>query len=1181
MRSPGRFLRMLLAAVCLVVSQPTWTAPETGRVDLPRFPSLSPDGEELVFSWGGDLWLASVSGGEARRLTRHSLDDLHSSWSPDGQWLTFSSMRDGYMNLWRINRDGTQLEQLTYSDRFIRYPDVHQGQDGEPVITFSSLLEADVYREQRPYQLSAEGGDFTRLHDAFGSEPRVSPDGNRIVFTRGGYYHDWPRRHYRGPDAMNIWLYDREDESFEAFTERDGDDGSAQWAGDDSLVFMSDRHNETVNLFRADPEADSDEADRLTDFDGRDVLNFDVSQDGRKAVMQVWDTLYTLDLTDSEATPQAVSLRAGDDRDRDYELRRINREVTEAALSPDGETMAYIAYGRVYVRHMDEYSPTRSVTPGSHARHRDLAWSPDGGTLFFTSDQDGTESIYGARVALTRSEIRASHGMGGEFPGAVVMPSEYAESGDATESVTESSGQVNDDAPEPGSGADPDDPFAPVDPGQPMVDPAADPDPMASDPEPADDPEPAAEEPEPEDKPDRLPSPGDPGRWHDAVSFDVAQVVKTKKNDREASPSPDGRYLVFRRGRGDLVVKDRRTEETRTLVEGWDSQIHWRWSPDGRHIAYAQNDLNFSSNIFVVPVDGSRDPVNITRHPRNDRNPRWSADGRKLSFISNRSGENYDLYRVYLDPALEQKGRREQVAYYRDARRSAEKTKPLTLTGESRDVIDSLGTLRLEDAFRRTERVSSSPRHQTGNEMTPGGDRYVFNSAGEGLIVMNWDGSERRRLGPAASVQQLSLSGDRAVVVHGGRVAVVKLDNGDVFHPDIEDRIRIDLAKQSRQKFREAARVIEEGFYRPDMKGLDWPALVDEYEGLISRTRTPSEFSDVINRMLGELSASHMGVNNPGPASERREPSGRLGIQETRVELDGGYHGYRVDEVVPGSPADRGALRLQQGDIITGIELQPFEAEQTLLRRLRGHVGEEVIVSFRRPTQDGHERMKTLITPIDYGELSQLRYDDFRERSRQRVHELSDGRLGYIHIQSMNQTSLEEFQGDLYAAAYGKDGLIIDVRNNGGGSTTDRILTSIMAEEHAYTVPAGADPSQTGHYPQDRLDAPRYTLSINMLANEKSYSNAEILAHAFSTLDRGTLVGEQTYGGVISTGSHRLIDGATVRRPFRGWYLPDGTDMEHHGAKPDIRVTQTPEDEIEGRDRQLERAVEDMLERID
>ncbi|EWH03376.1 hypothetical protein Q427_03645 [Halomonas sp. BC04] len=274
-------------------------------------------------------------------------------------------------------------------------------------------------------------------------------------------------------------------------------------------------------------------------------------------------------------------------------------------------------------------------------------------------------------------------------------------------------------------------------------------------------------------------------------------------------------------------------------------------------------------------------------------------------------------------------------------------------------------------------------------------------------------------------------------------------------------------------------------------------------------------------------------------------------------------------------------MPLREGDIITEIDLQPFEERDTLLLRLRGRIDQEVIITFDRPGDNGYTEYRTMLAPIGMSDLARLKYDHFREETRRRVEALSDGRIGYLHIQAMNQTSLEGFQGDLYAAATDKDGLIIDVRNNGGGHTTDRILTSIMAGEHAYTLPVGADPEATGHYPQDRLDAPRYTLPINMLANEKSYSNAEILAHAFSTLDRGNLVGQQTYGGVISTNSHTLIDGATVRRPFRGWFLPDGTDMEHNGAMPDILVEQTPEDEVAGRDRQLERAVEDLLTQLD
>ncbi|MCE8017768.1 peptidase S41 [Halomonas sp. MCCC 1A17488] len=1178
----------------LLACVPALAKAQSGQVGLPRFPSISPDGSTLIFSWRGDLWRASSEGGEAVRLTRHQLDDLHSSWSPDGEWIVFASMRDGYLNLWRMHRDGSQLTQLTYGDQHLRNPSFGRDENGEPVITFSGMLEADVYRDQRPYRLSPDGGEYTRLHDAFGSEPQLSPDGERVVFTRGGAYHDWNRRHYRGPDAMNVWLHELGTEHFEPLTERDGDDGMARWVDEDTLLFMSDREDQTVNLYRMELDAERS-IERLTEFDRHDLQYFDVSRDGGTAVLQVWDTLLTLDLEAPDAEPEPIALRAPDDGRDTHALRRIDRDVSEAALSPDGQTMAYIAYGRVYVRHVDEQSPTRPVTPGTHARHHSLAWSPDGLRLYFVNDADGSESIYQAQVSLTRDEVRRSH----ERQRARSRVSAHHWDGDPNVSLASANPDVASEPPESPEadydpdlavrGEEPEDPFAPQDPGF-ILDPVVIPQPGDPTDVPPPTQEPQAEvesipeEELEEEPPDALPAGRDPTRWHDAIQFDISPVVAEDSNDRDVSPSPDGRSLAFRRGRGDLVILDLESGEERTLVEGWDSFMHWRWSPDSRYIAYSQNDLDFSANVFVVPADGSQAPVNITRHPRNDLNPRWSADSRKLTFISNRSGENYDLYRVYLDREIETYTPRELSTYYRNAREEARGRAPLPVERDrepeaTRDAVE----LDLEDAWRRIERITATPAHQTANEMTPGGDRYVFNAGSEGLVAMDWDGSDRTRIGPRANVQQLNITGEQVVYIVNGRVGVANLSgSGSPRYLDISDRLRIDLRRQALQKFHEAARVIGENFYRTDLKGLDWSAVVAEYASLIRRARTSSEFSDITNRLMGELAASHMGVSNPGPVSALREPSGRLGIEsESIVSQQDGRLGYRVTEVIPDGPASRGPMPLAPGDIITEIGLRPFEENETLLQRLRGQVDQEVIVTFDRPGDDGYTEYRTMLRTIGLSELARLKYDAFREESRRRVDELSDGRLGYLHIQAMNQTSLEGFQGDLYAAAEGKDGLIIDVRNNGGGNTTDRILTSIMAGEHAYTIPAGADRDATGHYPQDRLDAPRYTLPINMLANEKSYSNAEILAHAFITLDRGTLVGQQTYGGVISTFSHTLIDGATVRRPFRGWYLPDGTDMEHNGAMPDLLVEQTPQDEVAGRDRQLERAVSDLLERID
>lgn len=1154
-------------------------------VELPRFPSISPDGEEVVFSWGGDLWRVSATGGTAVRLTGHRLDDLHSAWSGDGRELVFSSLRDGYLNLWRMQPDGTGLRQVTHGDRFLRSPGFGTDRDGEPLITFSGQLEADVYREQRSYAVVPDGGEPERLHDAFGSEPSVSPDGRYVAFTRGGAYHGWGRRHYHGPDARDVWLFDRDEETFTALTQRSaGDDGQAQWLDKETLVFLSDREDDTLNLFRMEIEGESAGVERLTDFDERDVQSFDVAAQAGRAVIHVWDRLYLLDLETMGAEPEPIALRAGDPGHDRYELRAVDRQVSEAALSPDGQVMAYIAYGRVYIRHMDEHSPTRAVTPDTHARHRDLRWSPDGLRLYFTSDADGTESIYTAGVALTREEVRRGW----------VRPAE----GDDAGPGQPSGGSGEPPAEQEGNGdgaaaADPDDPFAPTDPVEPPPepgDPGIDPAPLEPDTPPEPDPEPVADpDPVPDDA-EPVPPAADPERWHDALQFTLRPLVQSEAHDRDARPSPDGTRIAFRRGRGDLVVQDLDGGQSETVVEGWDATIDWRWSPDGRYLAYTQNDLDFSANIFIVPADGSADPINITRHPRNDLNPRWSADGRVLTFISNRSGDSYDLYRIYLDPDLARYSRLELDRYYRRGREAQQKRDPLPVlsTGSVDVTRDDAGAedppeLDLEGAWQRVERVSSAAGNEYANRVTPAGDRYVFNSAGEGLMVMNWDGSERRRLGPVADIQHLSLRGDRVIYVAGGRAGVARLSGGEHQRPDISDRIRVDRQAQAVQKFREAARVIEEGFYQPDLKGLDWEALVADYEALIRRARTASEFSDIANRLMGELAASHTGVSNPGPGSALREPSGRLGVRHEREELDDGGIGYRVRSVVANGPAAHGPVPLQRGDLIVAIDGRDLDPDETLLQRLRGRVDDELLIAFRRPEADGDgsRLMHTLVTPVDYPALAELRYDAFREERRRLVEERSEGRLGYIHIQAMNQASLEAFQGSLYAAAEGKEGLIIDVRNNGGGHTTDRILTSIMAAEHAYTVPAGADRERTGHYPQDRLDAPRYTLPINMVANQKSYSNAEILAHAFNTLERGTLVGEQTYGGVISTGRHTLIDGATVRRPFRGWYLPDGTDMEHHGAEPDIRVRQRPEDEVAGRDRQLEAAVDDMLERLD
>jgi tricorn protease len=1138
--------------LCLFLAQP-FVAPVLGAtVDLPRFPSISPDGKEIVFSWRGDLWKVGAEGGHAMRLTSHPQDDLASAWSACGEMIAFNSMRDGYLNIWLMNVQGAEIRQVTHTDRSCLLAGFGTDENGGAVITFSGYLEGDVHRSQRPYMTSLNGGDLIRMHEAFGSFPRVSPDGSRIAFTRGGRPSSWERRHYRGSDAKNVWVYNRSEETFTQVTAWAGNDGQAKWAGDGWLVYLSDRELDTMNLYRIKAGAEEGQAQRLTSFENRDVQHFDVSADGRKAVLMVWDTLYTLDVGEAAAGPVVLPITASDDNRDNYELRSVARSVSEAALSPDGKVMAYIAYGRVYVRNVEDKSPTRRVTGESHASHKDIAWSPDGEKLYFASDEDGTESIYAATVSHTRRELRKA------FEEAMNRKDakEDVEKEEPKEETSEEAARPGEDEEEEGN-------------------------------------EKQDKDREKEDKKEgneqekgEEPSPGS-DLWHDPVRFAIEPVVQGEFHDRMPSPSPDGRSLAFRRCRGELMILDLESGDVRHLGEGWDTQLHWRWSPDSRHIAYSQNNLDYSANIFIVPADGANPPVNITRHPRNDISPRWSADGRVLAFLSNRSETTYDVWMVSVDRELEALTPKELEDYYEEARKEAQKAKPLPVEEAGRKKLREKQEpveLHLEDAWLRLRRVTSFPASELQLELTPGGDRYIFTAdiGGRALYSIKWDGSDRKRLTGNVNVQHVNLTGSRAVFVESGRAGTVPSGGGNVEYSDLSDRVRVDLQSQSSQKFREAARVLGERFYHNDLKGLDWDQLTQEYHELARQTRRADEFNHVANRFLGELNGSHLGVRANDPASPLQQPLGRLGTLHERVQLeDDGRSGFRITEVIPHSPADTGTMALAPGDIITAIEMEPFAAGETVERRLQGRVGEETIVTILRQLDRGEEvELHSLLTPISYGAEADLRYHAWRLRAAQRVAELSGGRIGYIHIQGMNQASLDVYERDLYAAATGKDGLIIDVRNNGGGWTTDRLLASIMVQSHAYTIPRGADVTAAGHYPQDRLFIPRYTLPINMLCNEKSFSNAEIISHAFKTLGRGTLVGQQTHGSVISTGSYSLIDGTTIRLPFRGWYLLDGTDMENNGAMPDLVVPQTPETETQDLDEQLVAAVEDLLERL-
>ena len=1143
----------------------------------PQYPSLTPDAAFTIFSWAGDLWSVPTQGGPATRLTSHPADELASNVSPDGSLLAFESDRDGSKNLYVADLEVVGGTLIAGTPRRVTTADAGHNlsgftPDGDALL-FSSYQERDIYREERMYRAPLDGGAVTRLTDAFGEHPVMSADGERIVFARGS--NTTYRPVYRGTATGEIWSFEPASGSFFRLTTDTSDDLQPHPLPDGSTLYIGSSAGQ-YNLTRHAPGAWQPQV--LTDFKpsgdeatiAHGVRDLDVSGDGSTAVFVVWDTIYTLDLTreGAEAAPIEIAI-SGDTNAGTRTPMDLDREATETALSPDGKTIAIVARGEIFVRSTEEGRPARRVTH-TEARDQQIAWSPDGARLYFVSDMEGTENIYAATVALSRQDL---------------VPDEAEDEPEAMDEDETTEGDAGDDETgEDGEGE-------------------------AENSDEADKANEKKDE-EKKDKEDKGPTPGE--RWAKALRFNITPIVVSDHVDRYPNPSPDGEELLFIRDRGDMMLYDLEDDELTTIIEGWNVP-DVQWASDSEHIVFSQQDLQFNSDIWLLNLDAFEEnpesadaqPRNITRHPDIDTSPRLSADGKVLYFLSDRSAENwdFDVFMVFLDESLEDLTDYELVDYFKDAEKASGKRKPidpLSFDGDAdddgddeADDEDSEGDddaleFDTEDAFLRVRRITSIPGGEGDLAATPAGDRVLFSASidgDRGLYSVDYKGRERKTVtsGSVGSVAT-DLTGKKVALVKGGQAHTVSPTGGKVTTYDIDAPVSIDRHAETMQMFREGARIFGMSFYHPTLKGLDWDALSDRYAQLAAKTRTQQELNRVLSALFGEVDGSHTGARG-GPSYRSASP--RVGLLGIDARPTGS--GYEVQRVLREGPADNDEKGLLDGDTITHINGEPLAdaglsgGVRDLNTAMIGTAGKETLVTIERPTDEGPVTRTLLLVPHSQGAETTMRYRDEVERREARVHEWSGGRLGYLHIRGMSGPQVRDYERDLYAAAHGREGLIIDVRDNGGGWTTDILLASLTAPAHAFTVPRGADfdSAQFDDYPRDRRLIHAYQRPLTVLMNQHSYSNAEIFSHAIKTTGRGKLVGTQTHGAVISTGSHGLINGSFVRIPFRGWYLPDGTDMDVYGAEPDIDVPQLPNDEAAGNDPQLKIAVEDLLRRID
>ena len=670
------------------------------------------------------------------------------------------------------------------------------------------------------------------------------------------------------------------------------------------------------------------------------------------------------------------------------------------------------------------------------------------------------------------------------------------------------------------------------------------------------------------------------------LKIQLEQVTTSKGHEMSLAISPDGKKIAYQVGRGQLVVADinekGKLSGRKVLLDGWATPSGVAWSPDSRWLAYSLDDLNFNSEIYIHAADNSQKPVNVSMHPKGDYSPSWSTKGDKLAFASTRnSGGDADIWFVWLTEEDYEKTQRDREEGYYFDEEEDEKEKDDKEDEKSKEVEPI--KIDFERIYDRLEQVTSLPGDEGSLIMSDDGEMFYFTAStgldeGTDLYSIKWDGKDIKQLTKGGTRPgNLSYFGEEVYYESKGSLAKVKDEK--ITRLPHSAVMKIDYDRERNQIFEEAWSALNEGFYDPNFHGRDWEALKEKYKPWTLAASTTQDFRYMFNIMLGQLNASHMGLYGSDPEKTQQESTGRLGIEVKPVK-----GGVEIVHVVPNTPADKIKSKLNPGEVITSVNGQPIGADTNFNALFNEETDNQVLLTVR----NGRDQREVVIRPS-----SSINTDLYEEwvRERQRLtEEYSGGRLGYIHIRGMNMPSFERFERELMASGLGKEGIVIDVRFNGGGWTTDYLMTVLNVRQHAYTIPRGAAGSLEkentkfrSYYPfSERLPLTSWTKPSVAMCNESSYSNAEIFSHAFKTLDIGTLVGKPTFGAVISTGGYSLMDGSFVRMPFRAWYVKaTGENMEHGPAVPDVIVDNAPDSKAKGEDPQLKRAVGVLLDQID
>ncbi len=673
-------------------------------------------------------------------------------------------------------------------------------------------------------------------------------------------------------------------------------------------------------------------------------------------------------------------------------------------------------------------------------------------------------------------------------------------------------------------------------------------------------------------------------------------VFKTDNLDRtNPSISPDGKKMAFVLDRTKLMVKDLESGKVSQMTDGSTiaSRSHGfssQWSPDGKWLLITATDLKHQpySDIAIINVaDGKM--TYITKTGYFDQDPRWAMDGNAIIFGSERYGmrnhaswgsmsdvmiafmnrEAYDKFRLSTED-YELLKEVEKSQKKDKAKESAKKTDSdkKDAKADSKENKKDIN-IELDGIQDRILRLTPNSSNLADAYLTPDGETlYYITSFEKGYDL--WKVKPRKhevklvsKLGAPAGIDVDSKGN---MYLMGSTIRKFDTKTERMTPVSFSSSLKMNPAEERAYMFDYMHNEAKERFYRKDMGGVDWDGLYKHYKKFLPHINNNYDFQVMLSEILGELNVSHSGGRYSAPGAKDQTAS--LGLLYDWT-YDG--NGLKVAEVVANGPFDRASSKLKAGDIVEKINDIKIDANTDYTELFNNLLGKKTLVNFYDPASKEH--IEEVVLPISSARMNSLLYDRWVKQREADVAKWSNGRLGYVHIQSMSDDSFRKMYAKVLGEYIDKDGIVIDTRYNGGGRLHEDIEVMFSGKKYLTQDVHGVP---TADMPSRRWNKPSV-----MLTAEANYSNAHGTPWVYKHLGLGKVVGMPVPGTMSSVNWITMQDPTMVFGvPVTGFRTAEGIYLENTQLEPDVKVANDPETVVKGEDAQLRKAVEVLLQEV-